>query len=52
VEDHISRVLERGAGMEERIEVEDVVVGRGRRPHGRLLLMDELRYPPRETARR
>ena len=32
--DHVPRMLEGGAGMKERIEIEDVVVKGGRRPHG------------------
>ena len=33
VRHHVFRVLEDGAGVEERLEIEDVVVGHGRRPH-------------------
>ena len=32
--DHVPRMLERGAGMKEIVEIENVVVKGGRRPHG------------------
>jgi hypothetical protein len=32
--DHVPRVLELGAGMKEIVEIENVVVKSGRRPHG------------------
>jgi len=35
---HVPGVLESGSGMKQGIEIEDVVVVRGRRPHGRLNL--------------
>jgi hypothetical protein len=38
--------------MKKKIEIEEVVVGRGRRPHGHLPLVDDLPYPPRKSARR
>jgi hypothetical protein len=41
--DHVPRMLERGAGMKESVEIENVVVKGGRRPHGCLQIWDELR---------
>src|ERR1700740_3185289 len=41
--DPAPRVLELGARMKEIVEIENVVVGRGRRPHGCLHCCDELR---------
>jgi hypothetical protein len=32
--DHVPRMLERGAGMKESVEIDNVVVESGRRPHG------------------
>jgi len=40
---HLLRVLKRSARMKERIEIEDVIVVRGRRPHGCLHCFDKLR---------
>src|ERR1700748_3869079 len=41
--DHVHRVLELGAGMKQIVEIENVVVKGGRRPHGCLHCCDELR---------
>src|ERR1700742_559268 len=40
---NVPRVLELGAGMKEIVEIENVVVKGGRRPHGCLHCCDELR---------
>jgi hypothetical protein len=43
-------MLENRAGMKQRVEVENVIVG-GRRPHGILLFIDDERRP-RDARRR
>jgi hypothetical protein len=43
MKDHVPRVFESGAGMKQVIEIEYVVVNSGRRPHGYLQYLDELR---------
>ena len=40
---HVPRMLEHGARMKESVEIENVVVKGGRRPHGCLQIWDELR---------
>src|ERR1700760_3739553 len=44
-------MFERRARMKQGIEIEDVVVMRGRRPHGRLHCCDELKGAARDRAR-
>ena len=41
--DHVPRMVEHRAGMDDGIKIEDVVIESGRRPHGSPPLVDELK---------